>query len=293
MKNILQIILITLFTFVNFLNCFSQKPPGYIGKQNILGLSFTGSMRVLSGMNNGYLKTVYEPDEDNNDLIGARHILRGGINAEYFRITGRNIGFGLKFQYNRVGLSSGVDLRSFEHSESNFPTTYYVNTTSAEFKSYAIKPTIVFNSKPGFLPIGLRHTISIGPRFVSLNTNKDYFYETEYDDFGFPIVAKPELINKPNEDFSNKLNGIDIGYNGSITYPISNSLIFEIGYEFRVAWLRENNASISSNRKYFQNDNSVESSLSEAYYNRDFIPEIRGEVLGRIFSMNMGLIFAF
>lgn len=295
MRNIFKIsITIILITFLSISHYHAQKPPGFIGKRNILALNFTGSMRIISGgVSDSYQKTEYNIKKDSYSLITSRNLFRSGINGEYFRITGRNIGFGLKFQYNKISLSSGSDLRSFDHADSSFSTTYYINSSSAVFNSYAFKPSIVFNSKPGFLPIGLRHTISIGALFASLNTNKDYFYELQYDETGFPSDDNPEIIAKPDEDFSNKFSGIDIGYNGSITYPISNALMFEVGYEFRLSILRPNSGSVNVNRKFFQNDNSLESSLSEGFYNRDYSDVIIGEVIGRIFSMNMGLVYAF
>lgn len=297
MRNIFKIsITIILITFLSIPHYYAQKPPGFIGKRNILALNLTGSMRVLSGAmaeGSGFQRTVYDPNEDSQSLSLTGHLFRSGINTEYFRILGRNFGLGLKFQYNKISLSTGSDLRSFDHADSNFFTTYYINSSSAVFNSYAFKPSIVFNSKPGFLPIGLRHTISIGALFASLNTNKDYFYELQYDETGFPSDDNPEIIPKPDEDFSNKFRGIDFGYNGSITYPISNALMFEVGYEFRLSVLMPDPESIEENRKFFQNDNSIESSLSEGYYNRDYISEVGVEVIGRIFSMNMGLVYAF
>lgn len=293
MKNSFKFYLVSiLFTLLFIPQVYSQKPPGYIGKLNFFGVNVTGSTRLLAGLNDdGYEQINYEPETDENSLNRSLYLFRNGLNLEYFRIIGRNVALGIKFQSNKVILSANKTISSFSYSDStNISTTIPIKVTSPEFRSFAFKPSVVFNSKPNFLPVGFRHTLSIGPRFVSLKTGKDYFYEIE-DYFNNTSEVIP--FDKPNDNFTNKMWGIDISYNKNIIYPINDYLIFEFGFEFRTAFLQDNRDGINNNRKYFQHDNSIEGRLHEAFYNKNFHNYIKREVWSRIFSFNIGLIVAF
>ena len=274
-----------------------EEPSGFLGKKHLFSLNASGSFRILPLIGPESSTDRDQFNEATNTFDFEPNLLRSSINASYLFITKRNKGFGLMYHYE-------VFRSSYTNSYITGMHDFYGNTVtinrieSPEFTSHAIKPNYIWTAKTSFLPVGFRGILGLGPRFVSLNTNRDYHVlatalvpNTNYTSSEiYKISEMPEEVNV-------SFTAIELSYNGIIAYPITKSLMIEFGFAFRTAYTLSYENNLAENQAYYNNldieMDDYETFINKTFYAFDYTDMVKMENWRNVFSMNLGLSFAF
>lgn len=290
MRN-LSLIVFCLSTILPVLG--QNEPPGFLGNRNLFSLNASGSVRAFAGLGT-YARDKY--DENTSTIENTSNLLRGSINASFLRVTKRSKGFGLTYHYDVFKVGNNVDFIAGDYNF-NAEGVRISQKESPEFISHTIKPNYVWTAKESFLPVGFRGVFGIGPRFLKLNTKRDYYAHSMVTENGNFNVFNSNItpINEMPEDVKVNITGIEMSYNGIIAYPISKSIMIELGFAFRTAFTLNYETTLMNNREYYFDKplDDYQDVIEEAFYAFDYTEIVKRENWRNVFSMNFGFSYSF
>lgn len=287
--------LLFLSTFV-----FAQKPPGMLGKTNLVSYNFTASTRIIANAFSS-VSGRKEYNESTDNFTDELNIFRSAHNVHYLHILKRSFGVGLVYNYEVIkpndgnGFIQGYPDVDFAPGFNGFEIR---DAENPEFVAHTIKPSIMWTAKESFLPIGYRNILSVGPRFLNLKDQSYFFNAGTFDNLDFQTY---ELDEKPDQVDLSAI-AIDMSYTGIISYPVTKSIMIELGLTFRTAFGGDIFEKALENQSYL-NDYASEAFLSDEeiakriiekeFYGYDYSETLKFENLTNIFSMQFGVAFAF
>jgi hypothetical protein len=293
MRHFILYLLVTTLTWGSIYA--QEEPSGFLGSKNLISINASGSFRILHllGPQTTASRDVF--DEKTNTFDFEENLFRSSINASFLRITKRNKGFGLMYNYEtfRVNYTNEYISNFYDFNDQ----TLSINRVeSPEFISHAIKANHVWTAKTSFLPVGFRGILGLGPRFVSLNTNRDYYAAATVPEPGTNFTSSEiHKISEMPEDVKVSFSAIELSYNGIIAYPVTKNLMVEFGFAFRTAYTLSYENNLSANIDYYSNKDidTYEEFIDKKFYTFDYTDMVKKENWRNVFSMNLGLSFAF
>lgn len=279
---------------------YSQKPPGMLGKRNLISYNFTASTRSIANIFSGD-NTRKEYKNTIKDFTEERNLFRSAHNFHYMYILKRSFGIGIVYNYEIMKPNTTrnfVNPSLYHDSYTMGSIATITDLEDLEFIVHTIKPSIMWTAKESFLPVGYRNILSIGPRFVDLKNQSYYVGVQDYSVNNSTQVY--ELDEVPNQvDLSSM--ALDFSYTGVINYPVTKSIMIELGLTFRTAFGGDISDKLSANRSYLdsqvdnaflQNDEIIEKLVEREFYGADYSELLQFENLTNIFSMQFGVAFA-
>jgi hypothetical protein len=288
------LLLLPLIPITAFLNA-QDEPSGFLGKKNLVSFNASGSLQILPLFGGQYANYRVRYNESISNFEEQSNLIRNSLNASFLHIRKRNKGLGLMYHYEtfRVGYTFSYIQNAYDF---NGQTLFIDQVESPEFISHSIKPNFVWTAKESFLPVGFRGILGIGPRFVSLNTRRDY-YVAAFVPTSNPSNPSKEIyrISKIPEEVKINFSALEFSYNGIIAYPVSKSLLIEFGFAFRTAYTLSYEETLAANIDYYANqDLTVYGDvIDKVFYTFDYSDMVKRQNWRNIFSMNLGLSFAF
>lgn len=218
-------LLITCLLIAHFSN---GQAKGFLGKENFIAVSVPMHVEMSNARFSEY---IYDKS---SDLIEYQYgfkfnkLISLGLNAEYYRILTKRTGFGIEFNYFR----RNAFFKSYQDNIFNDQGTTN-NTLNYRFaiprlNVYTYKAYYTYASSTSFLPIGARHKLAVGYQNFNLNHN-NVFYQTSV---GSTINEVKRLENIP-EGLEYSYNAIELSYGATFSYPLSESLFLDLGFDFR------------------------------------------------------------
>lgn len=287
-------LIIVLFTAV-CLHGQQEEPSGFLGKKNLLSFNASGSFRILPLIGPESSADRDQFNEETNTFDFETNLVRSSLNASYLKINKRNKGFGLMYHYEvfRVNYTNSFVLGFYDFNGNDLSIN---RIESPEFTSHTIKPNFVWTAKTSFLPVGFRGILGLGPRFVSLNTNRNYhsLATVPVPNSNFSNTEIHRISDMPEEVKVN-FTAIELSYNGIIAYPVSKSIMIEFGFAFRTAYTLSYEDNLAQNRAYYESIDvdDYETFIDKTFYTFDYTDMVKKENWRNVFSMNLGLSFAF
>jgi len=288
-------ILVFIFTFILPLFVVSQNT-GFVGKKNFITIGAGGGIRLLpllsvEGTNN---RSYYNYDENSDKFVEKSNLLKWNLNASYKRLVKRNVAVGVMFDYTKLQISNGYSPSDLIIYNDPYGYDYYDNSllkTTPKFHVFKFKPTITLSPSNSLLPMGINHTLGIGPTLFVMNTSQQHYYQAfeENSTTGYYQKVTKE-VETPPEEFTNNYWGIEFLYSTTINYPVSKWMMIEFGYDLRIGAAFPNESKRSKNGKMFNSDNNDDIN-SERYYNYDYHMPLLQESFMSILSFRLGLVF--
>lgn len=286
-----HISLLALFITV-FQNFSSAQNSGFMGKKNTLTFSATGAVKVLPFALDSYSRYYTKYDEGSDKFDEKINLLRWDVNASYRRLIKRNVAVGLMVNYSRYQSSSAATpSRLYTQGETDINSYDVRDVSSPRFNVIKFKPIITLAPSNSLLPMGVTHTLGIGPTIFLIDATQSHRYQLHNYDAPETNDQTFEIGNPPS-GFSNTLWGIEFRYSTTINYPISKWMLIEFGYDFTFGAVFGNSSDRQQNKKLFDLD-TVDGKNQERYYNNDYHSPILRESLMNILSLRLGVIFPF
>ncbi len=292
-------IFIILITGLLSFSGFSQNT-GFMGKKNFITIGAGGGIRLLplispDGNNN---RTFYTYKKTSDRFEEKMNLLKWNLNASYKRLVKRNVAVGIMFDYTKYQVSHSYSPSSMVSYFDQYDGDYYyyedpsLLRTSPNFHVFKFKPTITLSPSNSLLPMGINHTLGIGPTLFVMNTSQpQYFQAYEENSITGNLERVTKKVEAPTDEFSNNYWGIEFLYSTTINYPISKFMMIEFGYDLRVGAAFPTESKRSDKESMFDLTTS-EGFISEHNYNHDYHPSLLQESITSILSFRLGFVFA-
>jgi len=178
---------------------------------------------------------------------------------------------------------------SYEEVGSSQIDEYSFNATSARATAQSISFVYTFATKSSLLPIGINHVIAVGPRFVNMILDGDYYADAPLN----PTVTTGSGTNVVRpiapapSSFKNSFTGVELSYSSILRYPISRFLIFNFGLELRLALVGNNREQRSEMRNKFNGYSDF--GIADGFYNQNHTEEINSAELRNFYNLFIGV----
>ena len=282
MKYIQLIIVCLLITHYS-----SGQAKGFLGKENFFAISIPVHIEASRALSYSYIYDKSQESIRRPISFSFSRLFTLGLNAEYYRVLSKRAGVGAEFNYFRRNL--------FYKSNTFFGNSLDYTFTTPRANVYTYRTFFTYSSSTSFLPIGARHKLSIGYQNFVLNPNSVYIQYNNHSGLGNEVV---QIENVP-DGLKNNFNVIEFSYGATFSYPMSESLFLDLGFDFRFHWFlideeRLNQQNIA-NKEIIDNANDLQHPHAlRTLYNSEST-EIRKSIihLYDMLSFKVGISYAF
>lgn len=235
---------------------------GYLGNKNLFSVNFGANFRFLSDQ-------LWEFDQASNSFLRDRRLFRAAGMVEYARIlrNGSILGLDTRFSHSRVTSFLKTSYSQDFDFNLGYSPSITISAESPQYRDITLRLKYTFRNSTSIAPIGLSHSLAMGPKFVSMNTRREYWHTASNASGPF---TTPDGLKSSHM-------GFEMAYIGNFRYPVSNKLIFNFGAEARYSVIGNRRQSTSSIEALFSD---TELGLAGAQYfgllrNREVSNEIR------------------
>gem|GEM_PF-5772689 len=204
--------------------------------KHMLSASFSGSV----GAGLLIMDPIVEWDESLERLEERNFRYNGKVHLHYEYLFSRRFALGLLVQWQ--SFKTSVD-RISNSGNTSSPFTFGSEIESPVFTSVAPLISLNWTPKKSLLPIGIKHTFAIGPKFYSMNHDRKYtgVYNLNVSNPNDPIYDFPdtyETVQYP-EDYSNTYRGISMMYGLTGSFAVAEDVYLQVGLDTHLDFLFE------------------------------------------------------
>lgn len=218
------------FVILSLSSMYAQEK-GFYGKNTFIQLGMNGQLPVFANVfrsEQGYVAK-------GNGLKKSYNLIDYGFRISLGAVTSESsaIAFELNQRFYQVDLIRKDEMnRQYIDGSGNQAEEYKsVKMQFMPLSETVFMPKILFSANSERVPAGFNHEIGLGYSIIQLD-NKLRF-ELPFSDSMSVQTVSNHLIDSRVED----LRGLNLMYGFSMNYPLSKSILFNIGFRYQYATL--------------------------------------------------------